>query len=125
MKRKRLILPLCLALILVLSAFVIAEAARVSYAGQAQLDLLEKYISYPGSVTAEKALLSVSDLRAILKTTGAADVESYVLNKNTVKFHAPACDSVDTISGKYRIDYTGYRDTLISVGYAPCKNCNP
>ena len=51
--------------------------------------------------------------------------QSYVLNKNTKKFHEPSCYSADRISEKNREDYSGTRNNLISQGYQPCKNCNP
>lgn len=50
---------------------------------------------------------------------------SYVVNTNTGKFHETWCSSADRIKDSNRWDYTGTRDELISMGYDPCKNCNP
>ena len=50
---------------------------------------------------------------------------TYVLNKNTHKFHKPSCSSVDTIKPKNREDTTMSRDEIIGAGYVPCKRCNP
>lgn len=50
---------------------------------------------------------------------------TYVLNKNTMKFHLPGCSSVDTIKPKNREDTTMSRDEVIGSGYVPCKRCNP
>lgn len=50
---------------------------------------------------------------------------TYVLNKNTKKFHLPKCSSVDTIKEKNREDTTLSRDSVIGAGYVPCKRCNP
>ncbi len=50
---------------------------------------------------------------------------TYVLNKNTKKFHMPSCSSVDTIKPKNRQDTTMSRDEVIGAGYVPCKRCNP
>ena len=50
---------------------------------------------------------------------------AYVLNVNKTKFHLPDCQSVKDIKEANRIDYYGSRETLIEVGYKPCKNCNP
>ena len=50
---------------------------------------------------------------------------TYVLNKNTHKFHVPGCSSVDTIKPKNREDTTMSRDEVIAAGYVPCKRCNP
>ena len=54
-----------------------------------------------------------------------AEVQDYVLNKNTKKFHYPWCSSADDIKKKNRKDFTGTRDEVIAQGYVPCKRCNP
>ncbi|MCD7882465.1 MAG: DNA/RNA non-specific endonuclease [Lachnospiraceae bacterium] len=51
--------------------------------------------------------------------------ETYILNTNTKKFHYPSCSSVDQMSEKNKQEYTGSREDVISMGYEPCKNCNP
>ncbi|NLG04646.1 MAG: hypothetical protein GX567_12585 [Clostridia bacterium] len=50
---------------------------------------------------------------------------SYVLNTNTHKFHYPSCSSVDSMKEKNKQYYTGTREEVISMGYDPCKKCNP
>ena len=50
---------------------------------------------------------------------------SYVLNTNTHKFHYPSCSSVSQMKDKNKEYYTGTRDEVISMGYEPCKRCNP
>ncbi len=49
----------------------------------------------------------------------------YVLNTNSHKFHYPDCNSVKKMSAKNTRYYTGTREEIIAMGYAPCKNCNP
>ncbi len=51
--------------------------------------------------------------------------ESYVLNKNTKKFHYPSCASAKNIKENNREDYTGTREDIINRGYSPCGNCKP
>lgn len=51
--------------------------------------------------------------------------QSYVLNTNTMKFHKPGCSSVKKIAAGNRSDYDGTRDSVINMGYEPCKKCNP
>lgn len=51
--------------------------------------------------------------------------QDYVLNKNTKKFHYPYCSSVNRMKAKNRWDYWGSREEILSMGYDPCKNCNP
>ncbi len=50
---------------------------------------------------------------------------NYVLNTSTLKFHRPSCKSVKKIApGNYDTS-SNSRESLISQGYSPCKNCNP
>ena len=49
----------------------------------------------------------------------------YILNTNTHKFHYPSCGSVKQMSEKNKQAYTGNREDVISMGYVPCKKCNP
>lgn len=50
---------------------------------------------------------------------------TYVLNKNTKKFHHPDCSSVQDMSPKNREDSTASRDDIIDMGYSPCGRCKP
>jgi len=50
---------------------------------------------------------------------------TYILNKNTKKFHYPDCRSVDQMKESNKEYYTGSRDDLISRGFEACKNCDP
>lgn len=72
----------------------------------------------------------------VLKTIPAAEpspepersvpgMVTYVLNKNTHKFHVPGCKSVSQMKAKNRQDVDWTRDEVIRQGYQPCKNCNP
>ena len=58
-------------------------------------------------------------------STGTPVTVTYVVNKNTGKFHYPSCSSVPKIKAKNRMDSNQTRDELIAQGYIPCKNCNP
>lgn len=61
----------------------------------------------------------------ILPQEGEPQGTAYILNTNTKKFHYPSCNSVKQMKEKNKQDYTGSRDDVISMGYEPCKNCNP
>lgn len=49
----------------------------------------------------------------------------YILNKNTRKFHAPDCTSVEDIKPQNKKEYSGDRDNLTAQGYEPCGRCKP
>ncbi|MCM1542288.1 MAG: MBL fold metallo-hydrolase [Blautia sp.] len=53
------------------------------------------------------------------------DAITYVLNRNTHKFHEPDCKSVNDIRESNREDTTLSRDEILAAGYVPCKICNP
>lgn len=55
---------------------------------------------------------------------GDGDI-TYVINKNTYKFHKPECESVDAIKESNREDTAMSREEVISLGYIPCKRCAP
>ena len=50
---------------------------------------------------------------------------SYVANTKTKKFHYSTCSSANSISAANRWEYVGTRVYLVSLGYDPCKRCNP
>lgn len=50
---------------------------------------------------------------------------TYILNKNTHKFHNPNCPSVSQMSEKNKEIYVGTRDDIIAMGYEPCERCYP
>lgn len=49
----------------------------------------------------------------------------YVLNTNSMKFHAPGCSAAERISDKNRKEVNEDRQVLIDQGYSPCKICKP
>lgn len=55
----------------------------------------------------------------------AEQMNTYVLNTNTKKFHYPDCESVGDIAPKNYEEFEGYRDVLIDMGFQPCKRCKP
>ena len=50
---------------------------------------------------------------------------TYVVNKNSDRFHYPSCNSVNDMKEKNKEYSTRTRDELISDGMSPCKQCNP
>ncbi len=54
-----------------------------------------------------------------------SEVQSYVLNTNSKKFHLPSCSGADSISEANRSDVTTTREELIEQGYSACGICKP
>ena len=84
------------------------------------------------SASASAGTAPLAPISAAATTSQADDTSTdtpatvtYVVNKNTGKFHYPSCSSVPKIKAKNRMDSNQTRDELIAQGYVPCKNCNP
>lgn len=86
-------------------------------------------------VTEQEADKGITDKTAV---AAAADTETasstlpensekvtYILNKNTHKFHVPSCPSAADIKPKNRKEFTGTREDVVAQGYNPCKRCHP
>ena len=61
----------------------------------------------------------------LLRSSDDAAQEDYVLNVSSHKFHYPWCGAVGEIKEKNRWEYRGTRDSVLDMGYEPCKSCNP
>lgn len=73
-------------------------------------------------------LITLQDyVNAKIDASAVTDTDeiTYVLNKNTKKFHYADCSSAKSIKDKNRATYTGSRSDLIAKGYQACKKCNP
>ena len=66
----------------------------------------------------------VSEASASEVSFGNSETDTYVINKNTRKFHYASCASCETIKEKNKATGSN-RDEIISQGYQPCKRCNP
>ena len=51
--------------------------------------------------------------------------QSYILNKNTRKFHVPNCSSVGSMAAHNKEYFEGTREQAIERGFTPCQRCNP
>jgi DNA-entry nuclease len=63
---------------------------------------------------------------ALKSTTAAeANVQTYVLNTNTKKFHKESCNSAKSMDASNKKIYTGSRQEIIDMGYEACGVCKP
>ena len=53
------------------------------------------------------------------------DVDEYVINRNSGKFHNPDCSGAANMNPENRQDYSGSRQVLIDQGFTPCGQCDP
>jgi DNA-entry nuclease len=73
----------------------------------------------------EQATSSPTQEPAVTVEVTSGEIQDYVINENTGKFHYPGCSSIADIKSENRRDYTGTRDELIADGYQPCGRCKP
>lgn len=78
-----------------------------------------------GASTLSPISIAAASDQAVTSSNDTPTTVTYVVNKNTGKFHYPSCSSVPKIKAKNRMDTNQTRDELIAQGYVPCKNCNP
>ena len=78
-----------------------------------------------GASTLSPISIAAASDQATSSSSDTPATVTYVVNKNTGKFHYPSCSSVSKIKAKNRMDSDQTRDELIAQGYVPCKNCNP
>ena len=55
----------------------------------------------------------------------AGELQSYVLNTASRRFHKPGCASVEKMAEKNKETVTASRDDLIAQGFVPCTRCRP
>lgn len=53
------------------------------------------------------------------------EVNDYVLNTNSKKFHLPSCSGANSMSEKNRQEFSGSRELLLIQGFEPCSQCQP
>ena len=58
-------------------------------------------------------------------TAAEANVQTYVLNTNTKKFHKESCNSAKSMDASNKKIYTGSRQEIIDMGYEACGVCKP
>ena len=61
---------------------------------------------------------------ASAQSTAAAQ-HTYIVNKNSGKFHLPGCRDVSKMSEANKLEITATRDEMRQWGYDPCMHCNP
>lgn len=58
-------------------------------------------------------------------STHGSQVMDYIVNRNSLKFHYPDCESVAKMKESNKEFFTGTREELLERGCDPCGNCNP
>lgn len=100
--------------------YILGKKARVSFGAKSKkvCDSLDDYLDQMETTLGVTATGGAS-------VAASTDVQQYVLNTNTKKFHYPSCSSVSQMKAKNRKDFTGTREEIIAMGYDPCGNCHP
>lgn len=84
--------------------------------------------NYKNVVSSDEFVITSGNTGTSVDRSVPAQTDSgvtYILNKNTKKFHRPTCDSVKDMKEKNKEYSTKTREEIIADGYDPCKRCNP
>lgn len=81
----------------------------------------EEYTHPSTEATAEASTQAATEAAAE-ETSASMD---YVVNKSSLKFHYPECESVAKMKESNKEFFTGTREELLERGCDPCGNCNP
>ncbi len=100
--------------------FVTSDGKNVSVSTEKSVSKDE--IMIPGGKSNTTPSVSSEQVYAEKNDSAGTD---YIANKNTKKFHYPACNSVKKMKESNKLYFNGTRDELISQGYSPCGNCHP
>ncbi len=127
MKTKKIISFIILALLLVVGLFVLTGCSDIfSTNNTTNTTNTSKYN------TTETKTYSTSNISTVTSTSNTTAVNktkeietTYILNKNTKKFHYPSCSSVRKMKDSNKRVYDGSRDDVIGMGYTPCQRCYP
>lgn len=94
-------------------------------ASQKKNDVTEQAAADKG-ITDKTTVAAAADTETASSTLPEnSEKVTYVLNKNTHKFHVPSCPSAADIKPKNRKEFTGTREDVVAQGYDPCKRCHP
>lgn len=114
-----------------LASGVLLEAESIEDDGNGVLFCIYAYNVQPSIIinyaTGESSLNVNADLESSIEESQEVmpECSTYIINTNTGKFHYPTCKSVKDIKEKNKFEYSGTREEAISMGYIPCKQCNP
>lgn len=81
--------------------------------------------SWMASENISENMENTSDVESSKSEADLSQGITYVLNRNTKKFHYESCSSVQDMKEQNKKIVTGNRDDIINRGYEPCKRCNP
>ena len=59
------------------------------------------------------------------RSTVNEEMQDFILNKSSKKFHDPSCSGAAEIKAANRWEDHGTRQSVLDMGYVPCKICNP
>lgn len=102
-----------------------SETWKAGEATGSELNANETAYISPQSQSQNEKSTNVTEEPSIDADSRVTTENTYILNTNTKKFHYPACSSVDQMAEKNKQVYSGSRDEIITMGYEPCKRCNP
>lgn len=85
----------------------------------------ERYDGYTVRTEKESAPTELPERETPDRASPDEAEADYVLNRKSMKFHYPDCSGAKEIKDTNRWNYHGTRQSVIDMGYVPCRLCNP
>ena len=87
----------------------------------------DRYDGYTVRTEKTAAPAETPETPELTRSTGGTEAaeEDYVLNRSSMRFHYPDCSGVQSMKEANRWNYRGTRQSVLDMGYAPCKICDP
>lgn len=114
----------------IVSSEITSESTQKETVTEKTSQTTSKTTSQTTSKTTSKTTTNATTTKSTVTeevTTKAEEKEeiAYILNINSMKFHATSCRHVESIKEENKKEFTGNREDLIKDGYTPCGTCKP
>ncbi|MBQ2802301.1 MAG: MBL fold metallo-hydrolase [Lachnospiraceae bacterium] len=83
------------------------------------------YVKADASTSQKESSATTDSLQSTISNSIIGHDVTYICNTNSMKFHLPACTSVDDMADRNKLETTLPKEELLKQGYIGCKVCNP
>ncbi|MBR5473736.1 MAG: DNA/RNA non-specific endonuclease [Clostridia bacterium] len=106
-----------------LASGVLMEGYSVEDGGEAICFNFYAYNAQPGIIIDYATGKSKSENEEQTNNDSPTKETTYIINKNTKKFHLPDCASIKDTKPKNKEETSKSKEELEKLGYSPCKSC--
>lgn len=104
------------------TVYVITRATETE---ESMADVVDETEANTNGISEAEIIIANTEEESSEAENSTSVTGTYVLNTSSKKFHHSDCASAGNIKEENRQEFTGTREELLALGYAPCKRCNP